>query len=1059
MGELADFLKSKKNLINLLVLGIIILALPLGMQLVRTQQILRSRATIPPVVITGPNVIDITGGRKALKPNEQGDFIVGLELTSPLGPPATATQSATITAQGGFVNTVYGAEGDFCGWNGCEGGVAVERGGSGCIRDANNVCQEQNCEIISFNNCSGNGCHGAGICNEPPAPPGPNVPPSGGQCTGSFTDKCGSNNDFQRACQELKVAGWGGNCSSASCSDIKTVYNNTVNCGSPSTPPPTSPPAVNLGIGISAGQGSVTSNTGGINCPGTCSATYNSGTVVTLTAVPSAGYSFNSWGAACSGGAASTTVTMDSTKSCTAAFSLVPSPQQCSATVQRTCTEGTKSGTQFCLTDATDIAACRGPGGNSCFKTSKTWTPSTGGTSPEEGCAIAICPVTGVSSTQVKFRNADNTGSWTNPKTINISQCARVGGFHNNLTPDTLPTDITSIAVSGPEGFSSIVQNGANFCPPQDVQTGSYTFTALTDGVDSSQCRGSGMLHVSAVGAPVCSSFTISDLSQRSGTNEFGGPIYDAPSGGGNRGINVSFTPNTATATIGATPPLTINQSGANRTVVMPANTTNSEIPYRLNATIVSGALSNTCTPLDIKVATPTPDTSCPSDIDSTEARFRVQDSDSWSTDLDMKVGTTLNVRGFINDRTDRADTRVALKVIGPQGQTSTTIDLSGNPAVFTPSEIGRYTVTAYVPGATGSRAGNCINTGRPARIDVEAIPLTTTHYRIAETPAGFVGNEGFIVYDRDTVVTNHTFSDKTLGARFIFVEFKRSDGQIVRRSAPIELVVKPQLTSCNLSVSDTLAEFTIKGQNFGTRQGSLKSEDTNLVIRRWRNDEIVARLQGAPSGQAFPISLKDANGLETEGSCSSISQLAFSAKLFCRESLQFDTDEVRLTVAEGIEGGKVSRNTVRIDKKGVVQELNIRLAERQGYKIGVKAPKSLRRVKEILAGAGTTIISNFSLPVGDIFPLDEGDGRINSADKAQLNREWRLAGGGTARSGDFNRDGLVNSFDWACMRYDFGASDDDEPIPGPLTTITPPLPATPSATPSSQPVSAPIGP
>ena len=47
--------------------------------------------------------------------------------------------------------------------------------------------------------------------------------------------------------------------------------------------------------------GTVTSDIAGINCGSTCSAKYNAGTVVTLTATPAAGKTFLGWSNACSG--------------------------------------------------------------------------------------------------------------------------------------------------------------------------------------------------------------------------------------------------------------------------------------------------------------------------------------------------------------------------------------------------------------------------------------------------------------------------------------------------------------------------------------------------------------------------------------------------------------------------------------------------------------------------------------------------------------------------------------------------------------------------------------
>src|SRR5207245_5402868 len=70
----------------------------------------------------------------------------------------------------------------------------------------------------------------------------------------------------------------------------------------------------------------VTSSAVGINCGATCSASFASGTSVTLTAVPASGSVFGSWsGAGCSG-TGSCVVTMNAAQSVTATF--LPNPSQ-----------------------------------------------------------------------------------------------------------------------------------------------------------------------------------------------------------------------------------------------------------------------------------------------------------------------------------------------------------------------------------------------------------------------------------------------------------------------------------------------------------------------------------------------------------------------------------------------------------------------------------------------------------------------------------------------------------------------------------------------------------
>jgi len=73
------------------------------------------------------------------------------------------------------------------------------------------------------------------------------------------------------------------------------------------------------------GSGTVTSSPAGIACGPTCSASYTSGTSVTLTETPGSGSTFAGWGGACSGTSATCTVSMTAAKSVTASFSTTTS--------------------------------------------------------------------------------------------------------------------------------------------------------------------------------------------------------------------------------------------------------------------------------------------------------------------------------------------------------------------------------------------------------------------------------------------------------------------------------------------------------------------------------------------------------------------------------------------------------------------------------------------------------------------------------------------------------------------------------------------------------------
>src|SRR5215467_13824165 len=67
------------------------------------------------------------------------------------------------------------------------------------------------------------------------------------------------------------------------------------------------------------GTGTVTSTPAGINCPGTCSANFDSGTQVTLVATPGDTFAFSGWSGDCSG-TGNCVLTLDSASSVTAAF-------------------------------------------------------------------------------------------------------------------------------------------------------------------------------------------------------------------------------------------------------------------------------------------------------------------------------------------------------------------------------------------------------------------------------------------------------------------------------------------------------------------------------------------------------------------------------------------------------------------------------------------------------------------------------------------------------------------------------------------------------------------
>lgn len=80
------------------------------------------------------------------------------------------------------------------------------------------------------------------------------------------------------------------------------------------------------------GSGKIASVPAGIDCGTDCTENYAAATMVTLTATTNANTTFKGWSGACTGTGASTSVTLDAAKSCTATFEIGSVASSCSTT-------------------------------------------------------------------------------------------------------------------------------------------------------------------------------------------------------------------------------------------------------------------------------------------------------------------------------------------------------------------------------------------------------------------------------------------------------------------------------------------------------------------------------------------------------------------------------------------------------------------------------------------------------------------------------------------------------------------------------------------------------
>jgi hypothetical protein len=119
-----------------------------------------------------------------------------------------------------------------------------------------------------------------------------------------------------------EIAGFSGGCVSTTPTTCKTILNRNRTVTATFISVPTFTFSVSSD---GTGGGTVTSSPAGINCGTTCTAIYNSGTIVTLSAAPDSSSILSGWSGACTGTGACT-VTMDADKSVTATFTHVTQP-------------------------------------------------------------------------------------------------------------------------------------------------------------------------------------------------------------------------------------------------------------------------------------------------------------------------------------------------------------------------------------------------------------------------------------------------------------------------------------------------------------------------------------------------------------------------------------------------------------------------------------------------------------------------------------------------------------------------------------------------------------
>ncbi|HMC67892.1 MAG TPA: hypothetical protein VKJ07_01950, partial [Mycobacteriales bacterium] len=225
------------------------------------------------------------------------------------------------------------------------------------------------------------------------------------------------------------------------------------------------------------GSGTVTADTGTLNCGATCTANYANGTVVTLSAVPSAGWIFSGWsGEGCSGTGACQ-VTMSQARSVTATFT--EQTYALALSVGGNGTVAANVGTISCGNGNTFCSDTYGAG----TSVTLTATPGTGqsftGWSGDCSGASLACTVT---MSQARSVTATFSGVATYPLSVGTGGAgtgtvtSNVGGINCGATCSATYADGTVVTLTASVG------SGSNFVGWSGDCSGTSTTCTLTMG-------------------------------------------------------------------------------------------------------------------------------------------------------------------------------------------------------------------------------------------------------------------------------------------------------------------------------------------------------------------------------------------------------------------------------------------------------------------------------------------------------------------------------------------------------------------------------------------------
>lgn len=554
----------------------------------------------------------------------------------------------------------------------------------------------------------------------------------------------------------------------------------------------------------------------------------------------------------------------------------------------------------------------------------------------------------------------------------------------------------------------------------------------------------------------------------------------------------------------------------------VPQNTSTTEQKtYNFNAGL--GASTSGCPPLKVIVDKRSTNV-C--DYQDTVIKFRKQGSANWEQNGEIAKGERIDIAAFHKPKgtgavfSSTAAPDVRFTYVGPNGDGALTA--VGGIVAFSPTETISSPTTFTINAITENQGATGCNASKS--IVVKPATFVTEFYKIAESPDK-LASAPQVVYTGEPMTADIYFSDTTPGRKFVFVQFigKGSDGSEKKdeKTAFIDYVgPDPRIdgVSCKPAINGVGMTVQVTGKNLGVsseRSTVMVGGAASELTGEWSSTSVSSKTDKAvpdTAKQSYPVILTRADGIQARSVCKlGLSQLTVEPKLSCATAVGnlLNGKSGDVTIVDS--SGGIAKEKVTIDSDGTISGLKFRLVNGQRYRIYIKAGNALKRSQEFTASEGTTVLSGFELPFGDL----NNDGKINTADYRMLLSAWSASGqsasktttftapaqpavgsttlftptsstsprpstspspSSTARTGvlavtsdastnyDLNGDGAINSFDLKCMIAAFNQSDDTEnnkpptpevvpvasPSPTPTTSVAPVTSTSPSPTSSS---------